>query len=111
MRKKKNLIAAFCGATLLLASMQAMAAPKTLVFCSEGSPENFAPSINTTGTTFDASQQIYNNLVEFERGGTQVVPALAERWTVSPDGKEFTFASTPKADVPDLPPIETAGTD
>ena len=27
------------------------------------------------------------------------------------DGREFTFASTPKADVPDTPPIETAGTD
>ncbi len=27
------------------------------------------------------------------------------------DGKEFTFTSTPKADVPDTPPIETAGTD
>ncbi|MGA0009607.1 MAG: NDP-hexose 4-ketoreductase, partial [Candidatus Nanopelagicales bacterium] len=27
------------------------------------------------------------------------------------DGKEFTFTSTPKADVPDLPPVETAGTD
>ena len=67
------------------------ASAKTLVYCSEGSPENFSPSINTTGTTFDAVQQIYNNLVEFERGGTQVVPGLAERWTVSPDGKEYTF--------------------
>ncbi len=27
------------------------------------------------------------------------------------EGKEFTFTSTPKADVPDTPPIETAGTD
>ena len=27
------------------------------------------------------------------------------------DGLEFTFASTPKADVPDMPPVETAGTD
>ena len=27
------------------------------------------------------------------------------------DGKDFTFTSTPKADVPDIPPIETAGTD
>ncbi len=78
---------------LALPAMLALtpASAKTLVYCSEGSPENFAPSINTTGTTFDASQQIYNNLVEFERGGTQVVPALAERWTVSPDGKEYTF--------------------
>ena len=27
------------------------------------------------------------------------------------DGRDFTFVSTPKADVPDMPPIETAGTD
>ena len=27
------------------------------------------------------------------------------------EGKDFTFTSTPKADVPDIPPIETAGTD
>ncbi len=78
---------------LALPALLAMgtASAKTLVYCSEGSPENFSPSINTTGTTFDAVQQIYNNLVEFERGGTQVVPGLAERWTVSPDGKEYTF--------------------
>lgn len=64
---------------------------KTLVYCSEGSPENFAPSINTTGTSFDASEQIYDNLVDFERGGTKVVPGLAEKWDVSKDGLEYTF--------------------
>src|SRR5450759_3146076 len=66
-------------------------AAKTLVFCSEGSPENFYPAINTTGTSFDANSQIYSRLVDFERGGTAVVPGLAERWSVSPDGKEYTF--------------------
>ena len=64
---------------------------KTLVFCSEGSPENFAPSVNTTGTSFDANDQIYDTIVKFERGGTKVVPGLAERWTISKDGKEYTF--------------------
>jgi dipeptide transport system substrate-binding protein len=64
---------------------------KTLVYCSEGSPENFAPSINTTGTSFDASEQIYDNIVDFERGGTKVVPGLAEKWDVSKDGLEYTF--------------------
>jgi len=64
---------------------------KTLVYCSEGSPENFAPSINTTGTSFDASEQIYDNIVDFERGGTKVVPGLAEKWDVSKDGTEYTF--------------------
>jgi dipeptide transport system substrate-binding protein len=67
------------------------ASAKTLVFCSEGSPENFAPSINTTGTSFDAGEQIYDNLVDFERGGTKVVPNLAQSWTVSKDGLEYTF--------------------
>ena len=65
---------------------------KTLVYCSEGSPENFYPGINTTGTSFDVSEQIYDNLVGFERGGTSVVPALAEKWTVSKDGLEYTFS-------------------
>jgi dipeptide transport system substrate-binding protein len=91
MRKTKNLIAAFCGATLLLASMTAGAAPKTLVFCSEGSPEGFNPAFYTAGTTFDASRPIYNRLAEFVRGSTEVVPALAEKWDISADGTEYTF--------------------
>ncbi|MCP3888540.1 MAG: ABC transporter substrate-binding protein [Desulfobulbaceae bacterium] len=92
MGKTRNLIAAFCGATLMMASMNAWAAPKTLVFCSEGSPEGFNPAFYTAGTTFDASsRQIFNRLVEFERGTTKVGPALAESWDVSEDGKEYTF--------------------
>lgn len=92
MRKTKNLIAAFCGATLLLASMNAGAAGKTLVFCSEGSPEGFNPALYTAGTTFDASsRQVFNGLVKFERGTTKIMPALAESWDLSPDGKEYTF--------------------
>jgi dipeptide transport system substrate-binding protein len=79
---------AFCIATL--ATTTSLSA-KTLVFCSEGSPENFYPAINTTGTSFDANGQIYSRMVEFERGGTRVVPGLAERWDISPDGKTYTF--------------------
>jgi len=64
---------------------------KTLVFCSEGSPENFAPSINTTGTSFDANEQIYDNIVQFKRGGTEVVPGLAQSWDISKDALTYTF--------------------
>ena len=64
---------------------------KTLVYCSEGSPENFYPGINTTGTSFDANLQIYDTPVQFERGGTKVLPALAEKWDISKDGTEYTF--------------------
>ena len=68
----------------------------TLVFCSEGSPEGFDPALYTAGTTFDASsRQVYNRLVEFERGETTIAPALAESWEVSDDGLEYTFTLRP----------------
>jgi dipeptide transport system substrate-binding protein len=86
--KRSALFAAICLPALVAA---ASASSKTLVYCSEGSPENFYPGVNTTGTSFDASEQIYNRIVEFERGGTQVVPSLAEKWTISPDGLVYTF--------------------
>ena len=69
----------------------APASAKTLVYCSEGSPENFYPGVNTTGTSFDANSQIYGRIVDFERGTTKTVPGLAERWTISPDGLVYTF--------------------
>ena len=65
---------------------------KTLVFCSEGSPEGFNPALYTAGTTFDASSvQVYDRLALFERGDTKVIPGLAESWDVSKDGKTYTF--------------------
>ena len=76
----------------LLLSCSTALAKGTLVYCSEGSPEGFQPQFFTTGTTFDAvSVPMFNRLVEFEIGTTNIVPALAESWTVSPDGKTYTF--------------------
>jgi dipeptide transport system substrate-binding protein len=68
-----------------------LAQAKTLVYCAEGSPENFNPMINTTGTTFDANRPVYNRLVEFKPGTTTVGPGLAESWDISPDGTQYTF--------------------
>jgi len=67
-------------------------AAKTLVYCSEGSPENFNPQLYTSGTSVDASAvPVYNRLVEFKVGTTELEPGLAERWDVSEDGKTYTF--------------------
>jgi len=77
---------------IMAMSVTAAVEAKTLVFCSEGSPEGFNPSLYTAGTTFDASsRQIFNKLVEFTTGTTSIEPALAESWDVSADGKEYTF--------------------
>ncbi|MEY4748036.1 MAG: hypothetical protein RIQ60_250 [Pseudomonadota bacterium] len=77
-----------CAAAALL---PLLAGAKTLVYCSEGSPENFTPALNITGTSFDAARPVYDKLVHFKRGSTEIEPGLAESWTVSPDSKVFTF--------------------
>jgi dipeptide transport system substrate-binding protein len=78
------------GIVALLLGSSAVSA-KTLVFCSEGSPETFTPALNTTGTSFDAARPSFDQLIEFEHGGTALEPGLAESWIVSPDGKTITF--------------------
>ncbi|MFM2486378.1 ABC transporter substrate-binding protein [Celerinatantimonas yamalensis] len=65
---------------------------KTLVYCSEASPEGFNPQLFTTGTTFDASAEtIFDRLVEFKPGTTNIEPGLAKSWDISEDGKTYTF--------------------
>lgn len=88
--KKYLLIASVAAATVF--SSTALAGPKTLVYCSEGSPEGFDPALYTGGTTFDASSRpIFNGLTEFKYGTTEVQPSLAERWEISEGGKTVTF--------------------
>ncbi|HBP3011974.1 TPA: ABC transporter substrate-binding protein, partial [Pseudomonas aeruginosa] len=78
------------GAALVAAVPQAFAS--NLIFCSEGSPAGFDPAQYTTGTDFDAAAEtVFNRLTQFERGGTKVLPGLAESWDVSDDGKTYTF--------------------
>ena len=82
-------------AALLFSAMAgggSLANASTLVFCSEGSPEGFDPALYTAGTTFDASsRQLYNKLVEFAPGTTNITAALAESWDVAEDGLSYTF--------------------
>jgi len=81
------------GAALLVSTMLAAGAAqaKSLVYCSEGSPENFTPAMNTTGTSLDAARPVFNRLVQFAPGTTTVEPGLAESYEVTDGGKTLTF--------------------
>ena len=86
----------FATALLAATMISGVASAKTLVYCSEGSPEGFDPGLYTAGTTFDASSRtVYNRLVEFKHGSTEIEPGLAESWTVSDDGTQYTFKLRP----------------
>ncbi|MBY0415407.1 MAG: ABC transporter substrate-binding protein, partial [Bdellovibrionales bacterium] len=65
---------------------------KNFVYCSEGSPTAFNPQVVSDGTSTNASSTtMYNRLVEFDFGTTNIVPGLAETWTISKDKKVYTF--------------------
>ncbi|RFC67146.1 MULTISPECIES: ABC transporter substrate-binding protein [Mesorhizobium] len=86
----------FAAALLAATALAGVANAKTLVYCSEGSPEGFDPALYTAGTTFDASSRpVFNRLVEFKPGTTEIEPGLAESWTISDDGLQYTFKLRP----------------
>ncbi|WP_459717246.1 ABC transporter substrate-binding protein [Paraburkholderia sp. 2C] len=64
----------------------------TLVYCSEGSPESLNPQLMLSGTARNATATtIYDRLVDFRPGTTEIVPALAESWSISADQKTYLF--------------------
>ncbi|WP_336488003.1 ABC transporter substrate-binding protein [Methylobacterium nigriterrae] len=69
----------------------ASAAAGTLVFCSEGNPESLDPAVVTTTTAMNVTWQMFNTLVEFAPGTTEIRPGLAESWRVSADGRTYDF--------------------
>ena len=92
MKMKLGFAAALLAATMLSGAANA----KTFVYCSEASPEGFDPGLYTAGTTFDASAHpIYSRLLEFKPGTTETEAGLAESWTISDDGLQYTFKLRP----------------
>ena len=68
----KTLISSLVGLMLLATGAQA----KTFVYCSEGSPSAFNPQITTDGTSNNAAAHtIYDRLVNFKYGTTEIEPA------------------------------------
>jgi len=75
----------------LLALAAGVACAKPLVYCADSSPEGFDPGLWDSAGTNNVTAQMFQGLLQFKRGGTELEPLLATKWTVSPDAKTFTF--------------------
>jgi len=65
---------------------------KSVIYCSEGSPESFNPQTVISGVTVDAtSHQLYNRLITYSGDNNEVSPSLAKSWHITRDGKKITF--------------------
>ncbi|WP_245560580.1 ABC transporter substrate-binding protein [Colwellia piezophila] len=65
---------------------------RSIIYCSEGSPETFNPQLSTSGTTSDAtSKQLYNSLIVYKGQSNTLGPSLAKSKHITRDGRKITF--------------------
>lgn len=79
-------------ALLALLIAPAFASAASLSVCTEASPEGFdVVQYNSLTTTNASADVLMNRLVDFDATRGELVPSLAESWTVSNDGLTYDF--------------------
>jgi oligopeptide transport system substrate-binding protein len=78
------------GATLLVVSCSPEP-PADLVIANGGEPESLDPAIVTIAADMRITKALFEGLLRLDGKTARPVPALAERWDISPDGCVYTF--------------------
>ena len=87
MRKLLSFFSIFI--TLVFISASTKAAP--LVVGQIAEPKSLDPATVTAVNDFRILMNVYDGLVRYKDGTLEVEPALADSWTISADGTEYTF--------------------
>lgn len=64
---------------------------KTLVFAQGSDPRGLDPAFVDDGESANVIVNVFDGLVRYKAGSTEIEPALATDWSSSADGKEWTF--------------------
>jgi peptide/nickel transport system substrate-binding protein/dipeptide transport system substrate-binding protein len=64
---------------------------KPIIYCADASPEGFDPGLWDSASTSNVTNQLFQGLLTFKRGTTELVPQLAQSWTFSSDAKNLRF--------------------
>ena len=74
----------------VLAAGLGSAVAQTVTVATSAQPDTLDPHRTSATSAFQTSKSLYDTLVEPDRDGV-VVPALAEAWTLTPDGLTLSF--------------------
>lgn len=64
---------------------------KTLIYGRGADSSKLDPAVVTDGESMRVTENIMESLVDYKKENLEVVPALAEKWETSKDGKTWTF--------------------
>jgi len=88
----KKFAAAFALAALTATgTASAQTPPGVLIVAQIAEPKSLDPHAVTAVNDFRILMNVYDGLVRYVSGALEVEPALAESWTISDDGKTYTF--------------------
>jgi len=91
MRAKRVSIVLLVSLLVLGITTLGLAQEKILVFGNSGDVARLDPADVTDGESISRMDNIFEGLVEYEAGSTEIKPCLAESWDISEDGKEIVF--------------------
>ncbi|MBV8152141.1 MAG: ABC transporter substrate-binding protein [Candidatus Eremiobacteraeota bacterium] len=101
-----GLIAAGLGAGAGLRLETASAAGSQLVFARVKDAVDLDPAVATDGLSLNVTSLILRGLVVFKPGTFDVIPAVAQSWKASADGKTWTFLLRPNLRFSDGTPVD-----
>ena len=91
MRSRVVLLGALMAAALALPACGPTAPAGTLVYGLTLAPTGIDPHLNASSELGIPLSSVYDTLVFRDAETGAFLPGLAERWTASPDGKQYTF--------------------
>jgi peptide/nickel transport system substrate-binding protein len=80
--------------------------PSAVIYARGADAKSLDPQAVDDGESAHVIENVYEGLVAFGSGTTQIVPALAEKWETSPDGLVWTFRMRPGVQFHDGTPVD-----
>jgi peptide/nickel transport system substrate-binding protein len=91
MKRWKLVMMGLAAAAMVFGTMSAASAKVTLVYGTTEKVTDMDPANAYDFHTWEIFENIYQGLMGYPAGETKLVPMLATGYTISPDGKEYTF--------------------